>query len=297
VQPEWQGREIQCPTCSQAFVLAAAPSHVPASTRGRAAPPPTFEESDIPEFTPDDPAETPADAFADVGGEFEVVDESAPPDSSADWNEPPPVTTLEPASGKKKKKKAKSGGNFLEATLNSGLRMFLCGGGVVLLLVILGIAIAPLGKGMIFVGLLLAAGGGLYGLKLAFGESAVCGLLYFFEPTGIYRLYYIVTRWSEMKNSFFAQLFGAMLCIPSVVIAVGEAVKQVQQEMNAGQWNDPGMQQLPQNFGQPFGDPNNPPPGVQQPGNQPQNPAVPAGQPQVPGGNPISGQGQPPPNP
>jgi predicted Zn finger-like uncharacterized protein len=78
--------------------------------------------------------------------------------------------------------------------------------GVVLLLAGLSFISPIFALILMAVAYLVMLAGGLWGLIVAFRESIVCGLLCLF--IGIYALYYLITRWDEMKYPFLVQIAG-----------------------------------------------------------------------------------------
>jgi hypothetical protein len=63
----------------------------------------------------------------------------------------------------------------------------------------------------IALGWILAMGGGLWFLIVAFQDSALEGLLCFLVP--FYSLYYLITHFEETKRPFFVQLAGMGLAM------------------------------------------------------------------------------------
>lgn len=92
--------------------------------------------------------------------------------------------------------------------------------GVVLLLSLLipGVRLLVI-TGLFIAGALLGLVAGLWGIGVAFGEDILCGLMYLFVP--FYWLYYLVTRWSEMRKPFFLGLGGAGLYMIAIMMAIG----------------------------------------------------------------------------
>ena len=67
------------------------------------------------------------------------------------------------------------------------------------------------GLGASILGYALCLVGGIRGIVTAFREDAVQGLCYLFVP--FYALYYLITRWDEMGESFRMQLSGVMTIV------------------------------------------------------------------------------------
>ena len=92
--------------------------------------------------------------------------------------------------------------------------------GVCVLIVLLGLAIPPLGAlvGAVAViggvGLLLV--GSLWCLGVPFQEDILCGLMYLFVP--FYSLYYLITRWPEMRKPFLVSLAGMGMIMASPLL-------------------------------------------------------------------------------
>jgi len=53
-------------------------------------------------------------------------------------------------------------------------------------------------------------------LKISFGESAACGLMFLFLP--FYSLYYLISRWPEMKRPFLINLIGGGVYLYALMI-------------------------------------------------------------------------------
>jgi hypothetical protein len=51
---------------------------------------------------------------------------------------------------------------------------------------------------------------------VAFSESAICGILYWWLP--FFALYYLITRWDEMKKPFSVCVLGYILIIAAVLV-------------------------------------------------------------------------------
>jgi hypothetical protein len=95
-------------------------------------------------------------------------------------------------------------------------------GGFLLLGIAIGILSGSVAVGLvgalIIVGFLLALAGSLWGVVVPFMESILCGLLYLFLP--LYPLYYLITRWDEMRRPFWLSMGGSVLVIVGFLIAM-----------------------------------------------------------------------------
>jgi WD40 repeat protein len=72
---------------------------------------------------------------------------------------------------------------------------------------------------VLLAGIVVYLGGGLWMLITPFRESAVCGLLYLFLP--FYPLYYLVSRWEDMKRPFLCAIGGFGILLTGVLALVG----------------------------------------------------------------------------
>jgi hypothetical protein len=62
---------------------------------------------------------------------------------------------------------------------------------------------------MIVLALAMLLVGHIWGICVAFSESAICGILYWWLP--FFALYYLITRWDEMKKPFSVCVLGYIL--------------------------------------------------------------------------------------
>jgi hypothetical protein len=252
-RPDWVGREIQCPSCNKGFKLNPAVRATP-TTPTHAAPPaepppsPVFDESDFGYEVVNEQAEEP----------IPLAPLPLSPEPPPEWNAPVALTptTLSPTPVKKKKKRENSL-QFLEDIVDSPKLLFLFGGMLALVLIVCGIFFAPLALGMRLIGGLFTAGGFIYALRVAFDENPSCGVFYLLDCSSLYRIYYTVTRWSDMKHAFFAEIFGLLLFVPWAIITTEDIVGQVPVHFNAA-----GMEEDedPPFFNRQFPNPNVPQP-------------------------------------
>jgi hypothetical protein len=139
----------------------------------------------------------------------------APMEPSASWEEDEPALprySAPAAQRRKKKAKRRSGDGALG--LLPGI-VYLIG------LALLGVSfvlafVHPLLTAVFIgeltvVGILLWLIGGVLALIIPFRESATCGLCYIFVP--FYGLYYLITRWQDMKYAFGMSFLGALCLI------------------------------------------------------------------------------------
>lgn len=221
IQSDWYGREIECPSCTKSFrvpaVAAAKKAAKPAARTPAPEPPPesVFHSDDVPGFALED----------DAG--YEIAEDTAPaplpiPPAPTEWEAPAAETTLQ-QSPVKRKKKRKNSLQWLEDIVDSPKLMFLFGGLVATVLIVCGFFFAPLAFGMRLIGGLFVTGGFIYALRMAFDESPTCGVFYLLDCTSVYRIYYTVTRWGDMKHAFLAETFGLLLFVPWAVITTEEA--------------------------------------------------------------------------
>jgi hypothetical protein len=191
-------------------------------------PPPPRPEPD--EFMPQ------PDVFDDGDVGYEVVQDDLPlPEPAAEvpaWTAPQVNDSALQTNPVKKKKKRKNQLQFLEDIVDSPKLLFLFGGVLAVILIVAGIMFAPLALAMRLIGALFTGGGFIYALRMAFDESASCGLFYLFDCSQLYRLYYTVTRWSDMKHAFFAEMFGLLLFIPWVVLTTEDFVDETPVNLN-----------------------------------------------------------------
>ena len=80
--------------------------------------------------------------------------------------------------------------------------------------------------------LILLAMGGIGMTVVPFLESAACGLMNLFVP--VYPIYYLVTRWDDMKRWFLTYLAGFLLFIPGLFFAVGIPVVETVRDAARG---------------------------------------------------------------
>ncbi|MFH1560904.1 MAG: hypothetical protein ABID84_05830 [Chloroflexota bacterium] len=74
-----------------------------------------------------------------------------------------------------------------------------------------------IGFAVSFLGVATYMAGGIWMIILAFRESVGCGLLYLFMP--FYSLYYLFSRWDEMRKPFIVFVVGIVMLIVGVVLA------------------------------------------------------------------------------
>jgi hypothetical protein len=150
-----------------------------------------------------------------------------------------PRQTVKPVSGKPRKKK-KAGGSSFESI--PGWAYLVCGGVFVAMLIGAVFSKAVAGILMILVllaSLIMMVVGSIGLLVVPFFESVVCGLMALFVP--FYGLYYVITRWDDMKKWFLlnlvgvGMLFGCGIFLPAIAAArqAAERARQ-QQEMQRG---------------------------------------------------------------
>jgi len=74
---------------------------------------------------------------------------------------------------------------------------------------------AMAGIGLVVLGGLACIVGAFWGLGTAFAEDVVCGLMYIFVP--FYWLYYLASRWQEMKRPFLLYAAGILGLFAGIV--------------------------------------------------------------------------------
>ncbi|MDB5304368.1 MAG: hypothetical protein JWM97_1917 [Phycisphaerales bacterium] len=114
------------------------------------------------------------------------------------------IKDLQPDGGKAASRKEKRGAPSVG--LPGGPLIPLIAAGAILMLLALSLVSPVFALLAMGVAVLITLAGGIWGIITAFRESVVCGLLYFFF--GIYALYYVSTRWDEMKYPVLTQLAG-----------------------------------------------------------------------------------------
>jgi hypothetical protein len=179
----------------------------------------------VPEFIADEEPNTfnDEDAGYEIVGDYDPLPTASPPPPAWTAPEAEASTTFE-APVKRKKKKKKNSLQFLEDIVDSPKLLFIFGGALALVLIVFGIMFAPLAFGMRLIGYLFTGAGFVYALRMAFDESPSCGVMYLLDCTSVYRIYYTVTRWSDMKHAFFAEMFGLLLCVPWIVLTTEEVM-------------------------------------------------------------------------
>ena len=86
----------------------------------------------------------------------------------------------------------------------------------------------------LMIGVIMSATAGIWQIIVAFREDTVCGLLYLFVP--FYPLYYLVTRWDEMKRPFFLHLIASLILIVSAVCIAAVAPPPEKNNRNRDAW-------------------------------------------------------------
>lgn len=138
-----------------------------------------------------------------------------------DWNTPalPRRPTRQARSPQKKRRKKRSGGG---AGLQISLFMWgLIGVFGLSVIVCIGATIdnnlGMIGAtAMIVLALAMLLVGHIWGICVAFSESAICGILYWWLP--FFAFYYLITRWDEMKKPFSVGVLGYILIIAAVLV-------------------------------------------------------------------------------
>ncbi|MEO6807686.1 MAG: hypothetical protein ABI353_01050, partial [Isosphaeraceae bacterium] len=228
------GKRMKCKKCETVMKIPAsnpsAPTRPPLQTFGTAAspaPPPPKPAARRPAPPP------PADRFTIDDVEDPYGLDSAPLPSVApkpmdDWDDellPARATIARAKPSSSKSKGSRSDGDVMDA-VSKWTAIVGCGAlGVFILLTLIGVFVIPyrgvllLGMVMSVVALLVAmvmiGTGAIWGLVLSFMESALCGLLYLFLP--FYGLYYIITRWDEMRRPVLLNLAGAGLLLATAI--------------------------------------------------------------------------------
>jgi predicted Zn finger-like uncharacterized protein len=112
------------------------------------------------------------------------------------------IKDLQVAGGKPVGKDKRGGGGGLPG----GMMIPMIVGGIVLLLAGLSFLSPIFTLALLGFGYLLMFTGSVWGLLTAFRENSLCGTLYLVLP--FYSLYYLLTRWYEMKFPFLTSLTG-----------------------------------------------------------------------------------------
>lgn len=217
------GKKARCKACSHEFsipvprqvaaVVKPAPSNRssprPSAPKASQAPPPSLDREQ-PSFNPYEDLDT------DVGSRRSAAyDEEETPLPSRGGGVRTPA-----AVPKKKRKKSRSSSSFE----NWWAFIPLGGLAVALLVVIAALAVKSFAVGalviLVCVGLLVGAIGGIWGWVNAFRENILCGFLYLLP---IYPLYYLVTRWDEMKRPFATSCAGTFIypVLPLILVLSG----------------------------------------------------------------------------
>jgi DNA-directed RNA polymerase subunit RPC12/RpoP len=215
VPSAWQGRSIQCPACRQRSVVprqAAAAAAMGAQGTSTASPP---REPSGTKAGRSDSAE-PADASADDLYGFAAEPPPAPPPVTS-WTAPPADTSVYAPSGQARRKGEKDSVDAIERLLANRVFVTIAAGCVLLVVIGIGFAFPVAAFALRIVGGLVSMAGFVWALRIAFDEAPSCGILYLLDCTSVYRIYYTATRWSDMRDAFFAEVAGVLLCVPWVV--------------------------------------------------------------------------------
>lgn len=246
------GKKCRCKKCGHVFVIpvphrpAGTPAPPPSPSPSRpplrtfdstgqatspdgarpraAAPTPRTSRLDPPPRPKPAPAPPPVPNFLDDDDPYAIGDEPAPvltrlgaPPPGADEEFLPPRGPKPAPSAPKKKKKKRTAGSWFE---NVPGWAWLAVVGTYGLLFLLALASSTMAgvfavvMGLTIVGLYLVGGIGM--LVVPFRESVVCGLLYLFLP--FYALYYLITRWQDMRPWFLTSLSGVGLAVVSALL-------------------------------------------------------------------------------
>ncbi len=209
------GKRARCKQCGHEFTIPVprqtTPSR-PKSTAAATAPLNAYGIDEEPAVSRK-PKSSGFDPFDDLGNST-VVDSASEDDFGN-----PVLTRAGAPPKKKKKKKSGSGSGFQLPDLTGKVVLF----GLVALGILAALSFVSKGAGMIFliltvlIGMVMILTGGVWTLVSIVRESVVCFLLWMFVP--FYSLYYLITRWEDMKGPFCTVLGGYAFLLGGMFIA------------------------------------------------------------------------------
>ena len=196
IRPEWRGTTLACPSCARQFVVPAEQGSFTAQPSDETA----FCVEDESERAVGTPPLDPYELDSRTAGIADVEVDQGP--------------YLERTTTSPKKKKRRGGSATFSDWGGSAAWGIAAAGTGVLVMFVVALVMPAVAMVAALIGVLVALCGGVWAIVTAFGEGVGCGLAYLFCPFGIYQLYFLVTRWDEMKRPFFLQMAGGLLIAP-----------------------------------------------------------------------------------